>query len=97
LVKTVVETANGALHSFAKVGATNIGKTIKNLDDNSKQVESMLPKGFMDKVKKAVPQGTKVSDFNGKTLETDLKNVNDPMALAKKMKIDTKMFDSYGK
>jgi hypothetical protein len=97
LVKTTEEALKKTIQNVGKLGTNALNKSIKKISDNKNAIESELskemPKDVLDKINNAVPKGTKVSDFDGAKLEKELSNANDPKALAKKMNVDTKIFD----
>jgi hypothetical protein len=93
LVKTTEESLKKTIQNVGKLGSKALSKSIKKISDNKKDIESELSKDVLDNINKAVPKGTKVEDFDGAKLEKELSNNNDPTALAKKMKVDTKYLD----
>lgn len=97
LVKSPADMALGALSKLAGMGADKLSKTLTKVKTNSKEIEAAMPKDLLDKLSKAVPKGTKVESINDSDLKKDLSSSNDPMALAKKLNINTDIFSSLGK
>jgi hypothetical protein len=99
LVKSPEEITKGAIGNLASMGSNTLAKTLKKVKSNVKKIEAAMPKDLLDKINKAVPKGTKVESINESSLAKDLSsNSNDPLALAKKMNINTNnIFSSFGK
>ena len=84
------------LQSFGQLGSDKLSKSLKKIGDNVSKIEALVSKDVLAQINKSVPKGTKVSDFDAKKLESELKGTKDAKASAKKYNIDTKFLDLLG-
>jgi hypothetical protein len=86
----------GAIGNLVSMGSNTLSKTLKKVKSNVKKIEAALPKDLLAKINNAVPKGTKVESINESSLQKDISS-SDPLALAKKMNINTNVFSAFGK